>query len=174
MATDWRRELVEAYADLFRPAGNPPRAPGWPWVGDGWRDLLRRACVRIRAAIQADGGTFKFAQIKEKFGSARLYWDGKLSPGAAARVEDAINLAEARSACTCEICGEPGRLYGPGWLATRCDAHAEGRQPEPIRPGMENIVFETRLVGGKREVRCRRYVRETDSFVDVDPSTLED
>ncbi|WP_298257236.1 hypothetical protein [Bradyrhizobium sp.] len=169
---DWRAELVESYPDLFR-SGDPPRVQGWPAVGDGWRDLMQRACVRIRAAVQADGGTFKFTQIKEKFGSARLYWDGKLPPEGAAQVEDAIDLAEARSACTCEVCGHEGRLYGPGWLLTRCDAHNEGRQREPIRPGMENIFFETRIVGGQREVRCRRYVRETDSFVDVDLSTLE-
>ena len=28
-----------------------------------------------------------------------------------AAVEEAIELAEARSACTCEQCGEPGRLF---------------------------------------------------------------
>jgi hypothetical protein len=44
-------------------------------------------------------------------------------------VEEATDLAEARSASSCEICGEPGRLYGPGWLTTRCTLHAEGRTP---------------------------------------------
>jgi len=169
---NWRRALVESYADLFHPAGDPPSARGWPFVGDGWRDLLQRACVRIRAAIQAEGGSFQATQIKEKFGTLRFYWDGKLSPEAASRVEEAIDLAEARSGCTCEVCGKPGRLSGGGWVTTRCAAHADGRQQVEVRPGM-NIVFETGIFGGKREVTCRRYVRETDSFVDVDPDSLE-
>lgn len=168
---DWRERLVETYPDLFRSA-DPPRVQGWPAVGDGWRDLLERACDRIRATVRADGGWFQSTQIKEKFGELRFYWTGTLSPEAAARVEDAIKLAEARSARTCEVCGAAGRLYGPIWLLTRCDTHNEGRRPEPIRSQMENIHFENRLIGGKREFRCRRYVRETDSFVDVDPKTL--
>ena len=36
-----RRALVESYADLFHPAGDPPSAQGWPFVGDGWRDGSR-------------------------------------------------------------------------------------------------------------------------------------
>jgi hypothetical protein len=169
---DWRVELVQAYADLFHPVGDPPAAEGWPEVGEGWRDLLQRACARIRAVIQADGGTFHATQIKEKYGTLRFYWEGALSPEADAKVEEAIDLAEARSTSTCEICGELGRLHGPGWLTTRCVAHAEGRRPVEIRPEFENIYIEERFAGDRRVIRCRRYDRETDSFDDVDPSTL--
>jgi hypothetical protein len=170
-AQDWRTDLVANYADLFHPVGDPPSAQGWPCVGDGWRDLLERACGRIRAAARPDGGTFHATQIKEKYGSLRFYWTGSLSPEAAARVEDAIDLAEARSACTCEICGEPGDLYGPGWLITRCAEHSEGRRREPVKEHLRNIFVETRIIGDQTIVRCRRYVRETDSFVDVDPAS---
>jgi len=168
----WRAELVEAYPDIFHPVGAPPRARGWPEVGDGWRDLLERCCGRIRATIQAERGTFRATQIKEKFGTLRFYWDGSMSLQARAKVEEAIDLAEARSARTCEVCGEPGRLYGPGWLTTRCTAHAEGRRPEEIRPGFENILIEERYVGDRRVVLCRRYDRENDVFIDVDPASL--
>jgi hypothetical protein len=82
-------------------------------------------------------------------------------------------LAEARSACTCEICGEPGRLHGGGWLTTRCAAHAEGRQPIEARPGDDIHVLE-RIVGGSRRTQRRRYDRENDVFVDVDPSGREE
>lgn len=126
---DWQTDLVASYPDIFHPVGDPPACLGWPEVGDGWRDLLERACARIRAAVLASGGTFHATQIKEKYGTLRFYWDGALSPTADAQVEEAIDLAEARSACTCEICGEEGRLHGPGWLTTRCAAHAEGRRP---------------------------------------------
>lgn len=169
---NWRTELIGAYPDLFHPpAGAPEAAQGSPECGEGWRDLLDRCCVRIRAAVQADGGTFKFSQIKEKYGSARLYWDGTLSPDAYALVEEAIALAEGRSAVTCEVCGEEGRLYG-GWLTTRCAAHAEGRPAVEARTGFENMHIVRHMSGGKNYVTCRRYDRETDSFVDVDPASL--
>jgi hypothetical protein len=168
---DWRIELVKAYADLFHPMGDPPRAQGWPWVKDGWRDLVERACDRIRAAVQADRGTFKVIQIKEKFGSLRIYWDGTLSPQTAAQVEEAVDLAEARSCCTCEICGEPGRLYGGGWWTTRCTQHAEDRLAIEGRQD-DGIHVLKRIVGGRRRTLRRRYDRETDSFIDVDPDSL--
>ena len=167
---NWRKDLIQAFPDLFHPVGDPPAAQGWPSVGDGWRDLLERACVRIRAAVQADGGSFQFTQIKQKYGTARLYWEGALSPEADARVEEAIDLAEARSAVTCEICGEEGRLYGPGWLTTRCAQHAEGRPPVEARPGDDIQVIE-RIDGGGRRTLRRQYDRDSDSFVDVDPSS---
>ena len=77
---DWRDELVLAYPDLFHPAGDPPAVQAVPDVGDGWRDLLERACARIPVATQADGGTFKATQIREKFGTLRFDRDGRLSP----------------------------------------------------------------------------------------------
>jgi hypothetical protein len=171
---NWRAELVEAYPDLFHPsANNPGVAAASPQCDEGWNDLLQRACVRIRAAVQADGGAFKFTQIKEKYGTARLYWSGRLSPEAAPRVEDAIDMAEARSATTCEVCGDPGRLYGGGWLTTRCARHAEGRTPVEVRVGFENIHVVRRVVGGRfRIASCRRYDRDADVFVDVEPRTL--
>ncbi|MGY4345054.1 hypothetical protein ACVWXM_001518 [Bradyrhizobium sp. GM7.3] len=107
--------------------------------------------------------------------SARFYWDGRLSPDASALVEEAIALAEARAACTCEECGEVGPLYQYGnWLVTRCAAHAKGL-PVDTRPEMENIHIVRRLAAGQVQVlSCRRYDRETDAFADVDPTFLDD
>jgi hypothetical protein len=80
LVRNWKAELIEAYPDLFRPpAGCPEGAEGSPECGEGWRDLLDRACIRIRAALQAHGGSFRFTLIKEKYGTARLYWSGALS-----------------------------------------------------------------------------------------------
>jgi hypothetical protein len=168
---DWRIDLIEAHPDLFDPLPDDPGvAQASPECGAGWQDLLERACARIRAAVQADGGTFKFTQIKEKYATARLYWEGALSPEADARVEEIIDLAEARSACTCEVCGEVGRLHRKGgWLMTRCAAHAEGH-PVPEKPGWENVTISRVDARGTKTVivKRRRYVRETDSFVEID------
>lgn len=169
---NWRIKLIEAHRDLFAPPCDIAlAAQGAPECGPGWHDLLGRLCDRVRTAIRK-GGTFRFSQIKEKYGTLRVYWDGRLSPEATVQVEEAIALAEARSATCCEICGESGRLYGDGWLTTRCPAHAEGRTPVEVRPGLENIYIVSYVAGDRSQVSCRRYDRDTDSFTEVDPASL--
>jgi hypothetical protein len=170
---DWREELVEAHPRLFHaPASAPGAAQGYPECGDGWRGLLELACARIEAAL-ADGDTFGALQIKSKYATLRFYWDGALSKKAETEVEEAIDLAEARSACTCEQCGAPGRLFERGdWLMTACGEHGKGR-PIEVEPGLENIHIVRGYEGDdSRIIACRRYDRETDSFLDVDPRSL--
>jgi hypothetical protein len=168
---DWRIELMEAHPNLFHPAGAQPMR-GYPGCGEGWRDLLERACARIEAALAEGGGAFTAWQIKEKFGGLRFYWYGDVPPETKCRIDEAIALAEGRSACTCETCGEPGRLYQiSGWYKTACSAHADV-EPVPVQPGRENVHVRHRLVDGQRVVRARRYIRETDEFVDVDPRSI--
>jgi hypothetical protein len=55
---------------------------------------------------------------------------------------------------------------------TRCAVCAAGRPLVESRPGFENIFVVERIIGKRREVTCRRYDREIDSFVDVDPRPL--
>jgi hypothetical protein len=167
---DWRVELIEAYPKLFKaPAVGPERARGYPTCDEGWRDLLERACARIQAAVEAGGGSFTASQIKEKFGTLRFYWRGGVSNRG--EVEEAIDLAEARSACTCEVCGEEGRLHKSGgtWM-TRCPAHAQGTAVD-AEPGFENVVVARRLVGTRVHTSYRRYDRAADAFVEVEPGS---
>jgi hypothetical protein len=169
----WQGDLVARYSDLFNVGQHGGTyTPGYPECGAGWRDLLERACARIRAAVAADGGTFSALQIKEKYGSLRFYWTGRLSNAAEARVEEAIELAEARSACTCETCGKRGRLFKRGdWLMTACDEHGTG-EPVAERRDLENAHVVYHIVGGKPVPSARRYDRETDTFVYVPPGSL--
>jgi hypothetical protein len=164
---NWRIEFMEAHPRLFGVASQ-----GYAECGDGWHDLLRRCCVRIEAAL-TDGDRFVVEDIKSKYGTLRFYWGGRLSDAAKVQIEEAIELAEARSACTCETCGAPGRLYERGdWLATACPEHARG-EPLPVKAGRENLRIVGRLIGERlRVVSCKRYDRETDSFADVDPKSL--
>jgi hypothetical protein len=145
---------------------------GYPECGEGWRDLLERACLRIEAAL-AEDSAFAALQIKEKYGTLRFYWRGHLTSEEETKVEEAIDLAVARSACTCEICGTEGRLHNRGGgLATACVNHAEG-EPASVRPGFENLHIVRRFTaGGLETVSCRRYDRSTDSFADIDPDSL--
>lgn len=102
-AHDWRIDLIEAHPALFyRPTGTSETVQGYPECGQGWRDLLERACVRIEAAL-AEGGAFTALQIKEKYGTLRFYWRGRLTSGVKAKVEQAIALAEARSESRCAL-----------------------------------------------------------------------
>jgi hypothetical protein len=55
---------------------------------------------------------------------------------------------------------------------TRCADHRQGRVVEK-RAGFDNIHIVHQIVEGRlRVVRCRRYNRETDSFIDIDPTSL--
>lgn len=163
----WRAKLVRSYPDLFHPTGDPLSAEGWPAVDDGWRELLERACARIREAVRAEDGSFRATRVKEKYGTLRFHWSGRLSPEARDRVEEAIALAKARSASTCEVCGEAGRLYGGGWFTTRCPFHAEGRPAVQVEEGFENLHVDHRPVGGRWLPRYRFYDRDTDRFVEA-------
>ena len=106
IVTDWRVDLIKAHPDLFGPRSGPPGvAIGYADCGDGWRELLERTFAKIETTL-AEGGTFRVLQVKEKDGTLRLYWRGELSDQAEANVNEAIDLAMARSACTCSKCGD--------------------------------------------------------------------
>lgn len=56
-----------------------------------------------------------FLQIKEKFGTLRIYVGG-----ATAEVHGAISAAEFLSASTCEHCGCKGMRWNIGWIHALC------------------------------------------------------
>jgi len=120
MPIDWRRDLMLWHPRLFPvPADEPHLAFGYPHCEAGWRDVLVRLCRRIEVALR-DGETFEFVRIKQKVGILRVDWDGEASGETAVGIGRAIDLAVARSACTCELCGREGRLYDDaGALQTR-------------------------------------------------------
>lgn len=153
--------------------GLPQNAPGYPSCHVGWRDLIDVACGRMAAVVRTDD-RFVIDQVKEKLGGLRLYWSGGLDSKTAAKVEEAIDLAEARADCTCERCGAEGRLRNSnGWLATACDDHAEGSLAESDDAQLMNLQVVRAVVDGKiKIVKCRRYDRNADAFIDVDPLTV--
>lgn len=84
---------------------------------DGWFNIINAACSVIATHTEHEGKTdFLFTQIKEKYGTLRMYSDG-----GDAYTDGIIAMAEAMSGVTCELCGAPGKLKGGGWLTTRCD-----------------------------------------------------
>jgi hypothetical protein len=92
--------------------------PGWSHVGDGWVPLLEKLCTDLKAT-----GFKEFdqvAQVKEKFGTLRVYFDCGLEPEQWVLVE----AAERKSATICEDCGAPGEPRHGGWIRTLCSIHA--------------------------------------------------
>ena len=165
---DWRIEFMQAHARLFDlMPGEAARSFGYPLCEAGWRDILQRLCARIENALKANE-TFEFVRLTQKLGILRIVWDGEVSEETKVRIGEAINLAVARSACSCEICGAEGRLYSHrGWLATRCAEHAAG-DPVPVRPGFENVHF-LRRTPGTANMYYARYDRATDTLTEVSP-----
>lgn len=64
-------------------------------------------------------------QVKEKFGTLRFYYDGGDE-----YVRALDNMAESMSARTCEVCGNPGKVYRDGWHSTLCPTHAKEQHRE--------------------------------------------
>lgn len=168
----WRIRLIGSFPSLFR--GHA----GYPTCGDGWKDMLSRMCERISTAVanRPARSWIRIIDIKEKLGGLRVHVEANGIPQAMMeKVWEAIELAEARSECTCEECGSAGRLFDDrGWLQTRCDAHAAGESVEP-RTNHRDLHLRWNVVDSKRRlVSCRRYDRATDSFIDVPvPSDIE-
>lgn len=62
-------------------------------------------------------------QIKEKFGSLRVYIGGGTETHYAY-----ISFAAAMASHTCEVCGSPGEPRDGDWVKTLCDKHYQERE----------------------------------------------
>lgn len=114
-------------------------------VGDGWYDLLDVLCSQIQHHIDWKNGEGEYSkykdsrkegdhvpqlvaeQVKEKFGTLRFY-----AFGGDEKTAGMIELSEALSGRTCEVCGASGKLTKGGWIRTLCRRHAaeQGREFE--------------------------------------------
>lgn len=95
--------------------------------GDGWYSIIDKLCRMIQWHCsgshwpgQPVPAQVVAAQVKEKFGTLRFYCDG-----GDATTDAYISFAETMTATTCEVCGNPGKLRGGGWIRALCDTHAD-------------------------------------------------
>lgn len=87
--------------------------------GDGWFKLLWEMSEKLAALKQDE---IVAAQIKEKYGTLRAYFDfGFYVEGKYSEARDIINQYEWASSEICEDCGAAGRERDGGWVRTLCD-----------------------------------------------------
>ncbi|HEV7337470.1 MAG TPA: hypothetical protein VGO06_15985 [Bosea sp. (in: a-proteobacteria)] len=108
----WRRRIETIYGHL---------GVGYIAAGRGWFSLIEETLEAIDASLLPEEvEAFHISDIKEKYGTLRIY-----TANAPDAVEAIIEIAERRSALTCDRCGDYGRVQGRGWLACRCGRHEQ-------------------------------------------------
>ena len=123
---DFSKHMEETYPKMF---ANPY---GGFAVGKGWWPILESLCRQIQHHIdwkqeqkekysRGEGcEQVVVAQIKEKFGGLRFYYDG-----GDATVDGMVRMAESWASHSCEECGSPGKIRSRGWIRTLCDFHED-------------------------------------------------
>lgn len=87
---------------------------------DGWKNIVLETDEMLNH-VDPD---YKIAQVKEKYGTLRYYFDSNCDYGSVERkIMDAIIVwAETLSAHTCEHCGKNGKLRTETYyMRTLCD-----------------------------------------------------
>lgn len=101
-------------------------------IGEGWWPIIESLCRNIQHYLDWINKNHDahpvveqvvVAQIKEKFGGLRFYYDGGDD-----RVYGMVRMAEAWASHSCETCGAPGTSRSGGWIKTLCDQHEAERQ----------------------------------------------
>lgn len=106
-------------------------------VGKGWYPILETLCANIQHHLDWKNRTAEVvpqvvvAQIKEKFGGLRFYYDGGND-----EISGMVRMAEAWADIACEECGAAGKRRSGGWIRTLCDHHEaeyQARKEEQAR-----------------------------------------
>jgi hypothetical protein len=129
---EFSTHMHEKFPEMFsRPYGGIA-------VGAGWWPVIESLCNQIQGHIKninerrdrlLENNPWKHkipetvpqvyvAQIKEKFGGLRFYYDGGDDV-----IDGMVRMAESWAACSCEKCGKPGEIRSGGWIRTLCDEH---------------------------------------------------
>jgi hypothetical protein len=125
----FEKSMHEKYPEMF---ANPY---GGFDIGPGWWPIVEALCGQIHHHVRwTNEQKEKYgsgegcpqvvvAQIKEKFGGLRFYYDGGDDT-----VDGMVRMAESWAARHCEVCGKPGEPRNTGWIKTLCDEHEAERQ----------------------------------------------
>lgn len=121
--------LCKKYPKMFvnRNASMEETAMCWGFeCGDGWFTLIDELCGDIQSYIDNNSRGDRnipqvtVDQVKEKFGTLRFYYEGGND-----LIHGMVWFAESMSGKICEVCGNPGKTHGTGWVYTACRAHSQ-------------------------------------------------
>lgn len=93
-------------------------------VGAGWRNIIESLCGNIQHYLNWKNKEDEVvpqvvvAQIKEKFGGLRFYYEGGDD-----HISGMVRMTEAWADQSCEECGSKGTRRSGGWIRTLCDVH---------------------------------------------------
>jgi hypothetical protein len=125
MDNNLQKKLYDRYPDLFSNKEKSYTESCMAWgidCGDGWYHILDSLCgLIIRHEQQINPDQYypvRFDQVKEKYGGLRVYFSGGDE-----YISGLIDMAEATSYKTCEVCGDAGKSNEQGWISTLCDSH---------------------------------------------------
>jgi len=112
--------LILEYPELFGTTFDPRETAicfGFE-IGNGWLQVFKKYLPELsKEILDNELKDFKIVQVKEKFGSIRIYTQYTTEG-----VETIINKIEAECETTCEECGSPeGKFRQDGWLRVLCD-----------------------------------------------------
>lgn len=166
--SNWQEQLIENNPGLFvRSFRGLPYAPGYPRCPSGWRNVVARLVERV-VPLATDGSVY-FSHMGCENGVLRIHWkcENEISSSNAAQIDDAIALAEARSACTCIDCGDRGRLFCFGFVvAPLCLRHRRG-DLVPMIAGFHDIFLRRSLRKDRPALVRSQYDWVADAFVDI-------
>jgi hypothetical protein len=98
-------------------------------VDKGWWPIIESLCDNIQHHLNWKNKESKIvpqvvvAQIKEKFGGLRFYYDGGDDT-----IRGMVRMAEAWADAVCEDCGAPATKKTSGWIKNVCNVHFVERE----------------------------------------------
>ena len=124
MDKELEKKLIDICPDALSDYGGDMRQTCMAWgfeCGDGWYKILEELCQKVSKL-----STFKFEQVKEKFGMLTIYFSA--SEGQHDIARKIVDEAEEKSCSVCEGCGGRGKRQSRGgWLSTECNKCMEIR-----------------------------------------------
>ena len=114
-------KMLETYPELFGTNLTPQNSLMVFGIetGKGWGDVVLSFLPKLSKIVKENNiEDFRIVQIKEKFGTLRVYTRGDTSEG----IKELISEMEDICDYTCDKCGsKEGKLRTNGWVRVRCD-----------------------------------------------------